>query len=288
VRKMRQSTLGSALDCAKKMEFVLDPKIPYTTGVIRAMGTAVHKGHEEYYSHRRETGEIDTDPRRWVEAALDEFQTEIDRAGSRFDWRFDEAKPHLKTPKPEILYDFEIAASKIAEAIVAYHQNKWYWPDGFEVIETELSFDLPWEGHDDWVRHGTIDLVLRDKKKVVHIVDHKTAKGPKKFADYSPMKSPQASYYLKAFELLDLGLGKLHPEFIYDVLSLPPGKPVTFSRFWHPRSKQQISAVESQANDLIRLIEQGGPFLPNTSSFLCSEMYCDYWDRCPYGSTLKS
>ena len=296
MKRMRQSSLNTGLDCALKLSYALDPTTPYHNGVVRAMGTAVHKGHEEYYLHRRETGELETDPRPWVEAALKAFQVEVDRAEDRFDWRLEPAKPHLQTPKPEIMLDFESAAKKIAEGLVFYHQNKCYWPERYEGIEAELFFELPWEGQDDWVRHGTIDLVLRDTldNKVI-LVDHKTAKGPKKADAYSANKTPQASFYLRSFELLDWStldcrgedLGELHNEFVYDVLSLTHGKPVVFNRFWQPRSKQQIKVVEMQANALIELVDKGGPFLPNTSSFLCSEMYCDFWDICPYGSTLK-
>lgn len=289
MRKMRQSTINSGLDCAQKMSFQLDPKIPYHNGVVRAMGTAVHKGHEDYYLHRRETGELETDVKPWVRAALQSFEDEIERAEDRFDWRVEPAKPHLKTPKPEVRYDFEIAAEKIAEGIVYYHQNKCYWPEGYDIIEAELQFDLPWPDREEWIRHGTIDLVLRDTNNgQLVLVDHKTSKGPKKETDYSAAKTPQAAYYLHAAQLLDLEIGDLAPRFVYDVLALTHGKPVTFMRFDQHRTDKQIEAVQQQAEDLMTIIDRGGPFLPNTSSFLCSEMYCDFWDICPYGSTLKS
>lgn len=290
MRKMRQSTIGSALDCTKKMSFQLDPSIPYHNGVVRAMGTAVHKGHEDYYLHRRETGELETDIKPWVRAALKAFEEEIERAEDRFDWRVEPAKPHLKTPKPEIRYDFKQASEKIAEGIVYYHQNKCYWPEGYDVIEAELQFNLPWPGRDEWLRHGTIDLVLRDTTNgQLILVDHKTSKGPKKESDYSAAKSPQAAYYLHAAQLMHriLDPGDLPLRFVYDVLALTHGKTPTFMRFDQNRTPKQIEAVQQQAEDIISIIEAGGPFLPNTSSFLCSEMYCDFWDICPYGSTLK-
>lgn len=288
MKRMRQSTINSGLDCSKKMSFQLDPAIPYHNGVVRAMGTAVHKGHEEYYLHRRETGELETDIKPWVRAALKSFEDEIERAEDRFDWRVEPAKPNLKTPKPEIKYDFQSACAKISDGLVFYHQNKCYWPAEYEVIEAELQFNLPWPERDEWIRHGTIDLVLRDTKTgQVVLVDHKTAKGPKKQADYSAAKTPQAAYYLHAAQLLDLDLGDSPPKFVYDILALTYGKDVTFMRFDQPRTDKQIEAVQQTAEDLMTIIDRGGPFLPNTSSYLCSEMYCDFWDICPYGSTLK-
>ena len=100
MKKMRQSTINSALGCQHKLTYILDPTIPYYNSVVRGMGTAVHAGHEAYYNHRKQTGEIETDVRPWLEAALKSFQDEIERAGDRFDWRLEPAKPHLKTPKP--------------------------------------------------------------------------------------------------------------------------------------------------------------------------------------------
>jgi hypothetical protein len=287
--KMRQSTLNSALGCAHKLTYMFDPTIPYYNSVVRAMGTAVHAGHEAYYNHRKETGEVHTEVRPWLEAALVSFQDEIERAEDRFDWRLEPAKPHLKTPKKEVLLDFDSAARKIAAGLVHYHANKCYWPEGYSVLAAELSFDLPWEDKEDWIRHGTIDLVLtEDATGDVILVDHKTSKAPPKAGKYSAASTPQASYYLDAFQRLDLVDPFASIEFVYDVLTLnPPGKEPKFDRIREPRSPAQIKTVQMQAELLIDLIDAGGPFMPNTDSFLCSQMYCDYWDRCPYGSTLK-
>ena len=60
-----------------------------------------------------------------------------------------------------------------------------------------------------------------------------------------------------------------------------------FERRWAPRTQAQIDATLERGKDLATLIDQGGPFLPNTESFLCSPHYCDHWEICPYGSTLN-
>ena len=282
MKKMRQSTIGTAQICAHRLTYDLDPRIPYSSGVVRAIGTAIHAGHEAYYQHRKETGEFFGNIRPWIERALDVFQGEIDRDGDRFNWQF-----QPKTARSdEIILKFEEAAMKMGSAISFYHQNEHYWDAGYEVLGIEEQFDLPWEGREDWVRHGTIDLILRETKTGdVILCDHKNSLAKPLADKYRAYKTPQAAYYLGVFHELGLAEPDANLRFVYDVIALDGP---TFHRIEEPRSETQIAATKLQSEMLADLIDAGGPYLPNTESFLCSKAYCDHWDICPFGAALRA
>ena len=249
---------------------------------MRAIGTAIHAGHEAYYQHRKETGEFFGNIRPWIERALDVFQGEIDRAGDRFNWQFQPKKAR----SDEIILNFEEAAMKIGSAISFYHQNEHYWDAGYEVLGIEEQFDLPWEGREDWVRHGTIDLILRETKTGdVILCDHKNSLAKPRADKYRAYKTPQAAYYLGVFHELGLAEPDANLRFVYDVIALDGP---TFHRIEEPRSETQIAATKLQSEMLADLIDAGGPYLPNTESFLCSQAYCDHWDICPFGAALRA
>ena len=98
-------------------------------------------------------------------------------------------------------------------------------------------------------------------------------------------KTPQAAYYLGVFHELGLAEPDANLRFVYDVIALDGP---TFHRIEEPRSETQIAATKLQSEMLADLIDAGGPYLPNTESFLCSQAYCDHWDICPFGAALRA
>ena len=284
--KMRQSLLNTAQTCQHRLAYYLDPNIPYTGGVVRAMGTAIHAAHEAYYTHRQQTGEIHTTPElglEWIEAATLAFDGEVEKVGESFDWVY---QPETSREALRMM-DRKGALAMIGQAIRTYHKEGHYWGEDYEVLAVEWYFDRPFTSHDDWSLSGTLDLILRESSTgKVLLVDHKNVKKKPQKGKYSAHKTPQASFYLHAVnEWMDeIGLRvPERPTFWYDVLAFDG------SGFWRSQEQRtihQIEATMTEAGMLASLIDRGGPYMPNVQSFLCSKAYCDFWSLCPFGETL--
>tara|TARA_B100001750_G_C15517046_1_gene608145 strand:+ start:1279 stop:2178 length:900 start_codon:yes stop_codon:yes gene_type:complete len=286
-KRMRQSLLGTAHSCQYRLNYVLDPNVPYTTGVVRALGTAIHAGHEAYYANRQETGDVVSSPdqvQEWKNAAFRSFDSELSKVeGVVFDWVY-----QPKTARKEYLrLDRSKAKEMIGRSIDLYHDKEYYWDEDHQVLAVEWDFNLPLEGFEDWDLSGTLDLLLRHiPTGNIKCVDHKNVKAPPAKNKYAAHKTPQAAFYLHAVSswLQELGIETQEaPTFWYDVLAFDGSG---FWRFEEVRDQQQIAVTISQAEMLATLIDKDGPYLPNTESFLCSESYCDFWHMCPFGDTL--
>ena len=292
IKKMRQSTINTAQICQRRLLYDLDPTIPYSSGIVRAMGTAIHYAHEKYYRARMEGGPVVADVEPLVRATADALEVELERAGDNFNWTY---QPE-SSKKAERILNKAQAQEMMAGSIRHYHEAGCYWPDGFQVLATEVRFDLAWPGQPTWIRHGTSDLVVQDPTGFVWVVDHKNTMSKPNKDKYSAAKTPQASFYLAA---LDDMPGLIHPDtprgFCYDVLLMnaaeaKAAKPdaEVFWRRQEVRTPEQIAATMLQAEQLAQLIDTGGPFLPSPDSFLCSAAYCDHWNRCPFGAILHN
>jgi hypothetical protein len=272
ILKMRQSLIGSAETCLKRAAYSLADPV-YKTGEARAIGTAYHKALEIYYQTRQEQGFYvpDLDEIIWlVGAAHREFDREIDKAGETWVWETSE----------EACYD------KIRNMLYTYFtgSHTWggggtgfYWPEGYRVIGTEVSFTHEWyNGH---FAHGTIDLVLEDPNCWTVLVDHKTAgkKWPRGKED--PRKNIQAPWYVYWWSTLN-ETDKVY--FAFDVMTYGG----TFERRPVQPTLKEQELVLAKAKFYAGILSTLGPddLAGNTSSALCSERYCDSWAVCCHGA----
>lgn len=299
---MRQSLISSADTCLKRVEFNMFYDFPYAGGVLRARGTGYHAGLAYYYAERQNTGlmpEITEDfIEKCVHVGQSAFDDELELTRDGWTSHIEDPTTGKTIPNPLpdpfswmyqaknyradlILWTREQALEWIQQAITDYLENEWFWPAHFQVIGIEQGFSLPLVGADpEWARTGTVDLLLFDTETGWYvIVDHKTAK--KKWAKNksNANESPQAAYYVGAWQEI---LGTKAIKFVYDVYS----DDRQFERRDAYRTEVQIKLTQHMARDLAVLIDKGGPFLPNPSSFLCSENWCDYWDACEYGKAM--
>jgi hypothetical protein len=260
--KMRQSLIGNAETCLKRAAYSLADPV-YKTGEARAIGTAYHKALETYYSLRQEHGfhvPDQTERLALEQVAHEEFYREVDKAEGFF-WETDSVQ----------------CQNKISNMLAAYFNGKHYWPDGYRVIGTEVSFTHEWVG--GHLAHGTIDLVLEDPNGWTVLVDHKTAgkKWPKGKED--PRKNIQAPWYVYWWSTLN-ETEKVY--FAFDVMTYGG----TFERRpVYPTPKDQ-ELVLAKAKFYAGILSTLGPddLAGNTSSALCSERYCDAWAACPHGA----
>lgn len=276
-RVLRQSTIGTADTCLQRLEYDLDPSIPYGTGEGRANGTAYHAGLQWYYDRRQSQGFFIPLTRDlmamhdFVEATYDD---EIRKGGESFRWDTDR----------------DTALAKVFKLVDTYLANEHYWPAEYEVVGVEITFMMPLEGRfplneqledsaNVWVVKGTIDLVLRDPNGWLVVVDHKTAKRPWKKGKESHRSTNQPAWYVHWLRQLK---AQQEVAFVFDVMTYGG----VFER--RPTMVEQchIDGVLKKAELVTRLIEQGGPYPPNVSSFLCSVQWCDHWNRCPFGGSF--
>lgn len=271
-RILRQSTIGTADTCLQRLEYDLDPSVPYGTGEGRANGTAYHAGLEWYYKTRKDHGIVIPDPDDRLnmgEFVVSVYDEEIAKGGDAFRWDTDRDQ----------------ALAKVFKMLDAYFDGECYWPDEYEVHGVETTFMMPLRGipygRSDWVVKGTIDLVLKDPLGWLVVVDHKTAKRPWKKGKESHRSTNQPPWYTHWVRKL---MDQQEVAFVFDVMTYG----CQFER--RPTTVEQchIDGVLKKAELVTGLIEQGGPYPPNTSSFLCSNQWCDHWDRCPFGESFDT
>ncbi|HYF45465.1 MAG TPA: PD-(D/E)XK nuclease family protein [Acidimicrobiales bacterium] len=291
LRVLRQSTLGTADTCLKRLEYDLDPRIPYGTGEARAVGTGYHAGLECYYRWRQgeEVGGqcptrddsfaySDPDLERFLmacifAAAIEAFDREANTDGFQFD--------------PESSRDR--AVQKISRMLEEYFlSQRCYWPAGYEILAVEQEFLYPAPANrPGWAVKGTVDLILRDPNGWLIIVDHKTATRPWKKNKHEARQTNQPAWYLHHVRLLctDPDTGEMpNVAFVFDVMTYD-GK---FERRPASRQGHEVAAVIVKAEHVMGLIERGGPYPPNVGSFLCSRRWCDHWLYCPFGEAMET
>lgn len=267
-KPIHQSTIGQADTCHKRLEFDLDPSIGYTNGSQRAVGTGYHAALELYYEN---DGSVTRDA--MLSAAIAAFDREVELTPEE-NWSWDEKAP-----------DRDTALGLMGTMICAYVDGAHAWPlDEFKVLYTEATIILPLHG--DWVVRGTLDLVLEDSNGWHVLVDHKTANRPWAKDKHLPAKTNQPSWYQKWWpQTYAITHGGEIPQahFVFDVMTYDGN----FKRIPAPRRPLDLEIVVEKAELVTDLIDRGGPFLPNTQSFLCSEKWCDHWFRCPFGARMQ-
>lgn len=276
IRKMRQSTIGTADACAYRLNWTLNPDLPYKSSIMRAAGTAYHAGNAQGYEDRQagrpfSLGLI-------LEMARESLRSEIEQADDFFVWEYQAKTQRLD----QVIWTEDDAWRNVEIALSEYWSHGGYaWPDNYEVVGVEKYFELPVPGRDDWVYSGTMDLLLFDPDKGWYtIVDHKMTKKKWYASKATAAASSQAAFYTYAVRALT---ETNDVSFAYDVYGLDK----TFNRLPAYRSPEQVGVTMAKAMALMDIIDNGGPFLPNPASFLCHKSYCDWWSVCEFGETLK-
>tara|TARA_B100000287_G_C20494078_1_gene726288 strand:+ start:97 stop:861 length:765 start_codon:yes stop_codon:yes gene_type:complete len=247
------------------------------------MGTGYHAGLAEYYLERKNGNLLEV--KDCISVALEALRHEIAIADPDiFSWTFQEQTSRLD----RIDLDYKEASAMLTDLIAQYYEQGRMWGEEYEVLMVEESFLLPlWYREDGsvefsedmTVRKGTVDLVLRGPDGWTRIVDHKTAKKKWQRGKETHRKTPQPGFYIGAIKEL---LQDDNVTFVYDIASWQGD----FQRLDAHRTDVQIEAVKSKAR-ATALVLEGNAFMPNTTSFLCTERFCDYWYQCPYGEALE-
>ena len=278
-RTLHQSDINTAEICHLRLSYSKDPDRQYTSDINRAMGTAYHAGLALYYTCRMK-GDL-ADKADCISEALGALHREIALADENtFSWTYQQ-----QTAREERMdLDLKEAENMVSALVVAYFDQGRFWPEEYEVKMVEKSIMLPLfpdDVHTEgmWARKGTVDLVLQGPDGWYRIVDHKSAKKKWQKNKESHRNTPQPGYYIGALQEV---LQNNNVTFTYDIASWKGD----FQRIDAPRTVAQIDAVRSKARLTAGLLE-GTTFMPNTTSFLCTERFCDYWLQCPYGEALE-
>lgn len=277
--KVRQSTLGDADVCQRRMQYSLESPV-YHAGATRAVGTAYHAGLEWAYSQEIRTG-VWPDHRMASIEACEVFdrtanmepshESELTKVPGQFLW--DDTFPDRATAHEKI--EFMLKAFWEAEGA--------HWESPWNVLELERGFSLPLWG-DEHTRNGSIDLIGVDPDGYVFAEDHKTSGKAWNYNKHHARKQNQAPFYVAA-------LKELYPDapgyrFFYGIMTYKG----VFDRRESIVTDEHIAAVDMKAVQVVTLyqgLRNSGLDLPaNPSSTLCSPKYCDHWDICPYGETL--
>tara|TARA_R100001082_G_scaffold50672_1_gene27493 strand:- start:225 stop:1091 length:867 start_codon:yes stop_codon:yes gene_type:complete len=279
---VRQSTMGSFGKCSWQLKHVLSGDYGYRSGAARALGTAIHAGLETYYIERKE-GLPPAGIPGYIEATVASLDAEVERS-EIFNWTFQNQTQR----KDELILDRESSIEMLSELITLYHENKWFYPLDYEVLEVEMSFNLPLPSGKH-IAHGTCDLLLRDPRGRLIAGDHKTSKEFPTKSRWGPNDSPQAPYYTWAINQIT-GTPIEEIGFYYDVLSWAPQRPgrgnpvdpnARFARFEETCTIQQVESVIGQAEIVGDLLEKES-FHPNTNGWWCSKNFCDFWNECQF------
>jgi len=271
-RIIRQSTLGSLDVCHKRVEFDRDPSIPYGTGPHRVFGTSYHAGLEAFYQSHRDG--VVTGDESIYGAVTDAFVRE---SAGITEWG-----PDWESANECVNHALALVFDYLSDG----HAN--YWLADHDVLDTEVTLYYPL-GDTGWAMKGTLDLVLRNRDTGTHvIVDHKTARKPWRKGKELFKNTNQPAWYTLFWPLVwaETHDGDLpnDVEFWFDVMAHDR----SLEHRQAPVTEAQREAVLAKAGAACKLIESGGPYLPNTQSFLCSKQWCDHWDRCPFGAAVSN
>lgn len=265
-RFLRQSTIGTADTCHKRLEFELNPDLPYYSSEARIQGTGYHAALDVWYGSLHDGLDLDI----LMHYAKEALDAEL-AICTPFEWET----------------SYEAVLANTERMLRMYFDNGHGWLDHrFVVVATEFEFFLPFGTQQV---KGAIDLVLFDTATGEYVlVDHKTSKKPWKAGKHKFRSTNQPAWYTHWWrECVRLQGGTVDRpvRFFFDIMGSDPAKP-----HWERREATatplEIELVLGKANDLLHLLEQGGPFLPNTSSFLCHHSYCDFWHVCTFGAEL--
>lgn len=267
---MRQSMLGQADVCLMRVEF--DRMYGGTWSEPRVLGTAYHAGTAYAYRNHDEPF-IDKDAMR--AQVIDAFAVEISKA----------AEASFVIPWDKFGSESG-ALQKAIDLANLYVDRHMLNHELYEVIAVEVPFWWPLGGR--WIAHGTIDLVVRDRRDGTHwIIDHKTSGRPWKKGKESARAQNQPGWYLGFWPVMWATMtGEALPitQFAFHVMQYDGKYDVKLAS----RNQAEIQRAFELATMLATLIDKDGPFFPNRSHFLCDERWCDHWQRCKFGAGMST
>lgn len=286
--RFSQSLLDKADNCLLSMQYAVEDD-RYFDGIVRAVGTAYHAGHEHYYRRWRRGTPPPVDE--VIDVAYDALNGCIMRGEAEDTFVWDEKFP-----------DEEAARVCVAGMLRHYYTVvledgpiPWTW----EVADVEVPWELPHPREPGILLTSRgIDLVLRDPNGFIVGVDHKTSgKGWDEFKHH-PRKKAQGPLYVWAMQQLYPGAPGYR--FVYDVIGYPnkkagkvnPAGWCNFSRRIADPAPAHIEAALARVETtawLYQKVRAAGVDMPaNPSSTLCSQRYCDFFDLCPFGKVLHT
>ena len=165
---LSHSQLFTYLNCSLKYWFAYVLQAPKAhSSIALNFGGAVHKALEAYYTALQQTGEVLPLPELETAFSRKLYQS-IEQAGVPVLYKKD-------TP------DTASAISMGKKMLQAFHQETSL--DGYTIEAIELALSAPLYNHKgepmDIQLIGYIDLLLRDDKENLVVIDHKTAKQKK-------------------------------------------------------------------------------------------------------------
>jgi len=266
-KAVRQSMLGQADVCNMRLAF--DREHGGGWSEPRIVGTGYHGGLAEFYVRHFD----DPFPDMGIINAATEvaFVTEVDAAkaaGHVLEWdKFGSMSAALAGAQAMTKYYLDIRPLK---------------PEHYRVLGIEVPFWFPLGG--EWIAHGTIDLVLEDLRDGTHwLRDHKTAGRPWKKGKESARANNQPAWYLAFWPHL---YALVHQQaqlpitrFAFDVMTYD----MKFETRIADRNAAHIQRVFDKATLVATLLDNDGPWYPNTDHFLCDKRWCDHWERCKFG-----
>ena len=275
-RPMRQSTLGTADTCMKRLQFLFDPTIPYGTGEFRIVGTSYHAGLELYYGSQGTATREEC-----IAKAYAEWRVEKDKSDyENIVWNSSEQEAYDRVAWYLNFY-FDLPVGE--ETNQRWDLKVW------EVmgVEVEIYTPIPWQA--GWAVKGSIDLVLRHRTTgqwVLH--DHKTATSKWDKNKHSAKKTNQPGWYIQWFRYCMIetqGFDPGIPRFCFGVVSPTKkgGDTLMFEQRYTGTTENEIKAILAKSQVLAAVADNNGPYYPNQQSFLCSEKWCDFWKMCEFG-----
>lgn len=263
VERVSPTLLNTADICPRRAQFYNDRTLPRGFSESSVIGTAYHAGLETYYLVRQATGEVvpaEATVIACYDAVTASFDNFVDHQPADFTWETDHA-----------------TAVGVAQGMIGkYFEGGCYWPANFRVEATEIPFYLPTDTP-GWIRTGVMDLAVRDTEfGHLWLVDHKTAGKKWKAGKGEPRTNNQPAMYIDAWEK---ATGERPDGFAFDVMTYAG----VFERRGITVTDHDIDHYLAKEAVLLPLLNSKVALPPNTSSFLCSAKWCDYWSICPFG-----
>jgi len=267
---MRQSMIGTGDICHKRLGFdqFLPSKI---NNRARALGTGFHAILEAEGLQRMRGGTYDM-----KKVGLSALREAVEIEGAdRFEWEGG---------------DFEETLDLAFKMARYYIDNHWWDPSTYKMVAVEESFNIPWitTTETKWWSHGTIDAVYEGLDGYIYLVDYKGSKNKWRKGKEKPRQTPQAAWYLYWFAqwwFQTRGESRKF-RFYYDVTTHGTG--LAFNRIESSPTPYQTEVILQKATQYALMLDSGGPFLPNTSHFLCDHRWCDHWEICEFGESFNN
>lgn len=267
---IRQSGINAFLRCRSLWDYTDGYRrdlVPKAMVPALFLGSGIHKALELFYRE-------EADPRetfqRWV---ADEIVLETAQGA-----QIDASK----------CMDMAVLGTKMLDG---YLEHYGYTPaddiDGIRVLETEIEFDVPIPNTTDGHFQGRIDGILRDKDKLLWILEHKTYSQAQKNHN---LNLQTLTYTWALNQVVRMGklshLGIQSTERVYGALynglrKQAPGPRVTqplFSREWVMRNRHELTYVERMLPSIHAEMSNPAIRIYPTMTSDCS--WCSYMGPC--------